>query len=67
MSGHILTEFAGGIARIQISRPEKKNALTLAMYAEIADALERAAARRTCAWCSLTASRPSSAAATMCL
>jgi enoyl-CoA hydratase/carnithine racemase len=43
MSGHILTEVADGIARIQISRPEKMNALTLAMYAEIADALERAA------------------------
>jgi enoyl-CoA hydratase/isomerase-like protein len=43
MSGHILTEVADGIARIQISRPEKMNALTLAMYAEIADELERAA------------------------
>jgi enoyl-CoA hydratase/carnithine racemase len=43
MSGHILTDVAYGIARIQISRPEKKNALTLAMYAEIADALEGAA------------------------
>jgi enoyl-CoA hydratase/carnithine racemase len=43
MSGHILTEVADGIARIQISRPEKMNALTLAMYAEIADALEHAA------------------------
>ena len=34
MSGHILTEVADGIARIQISRPEKMNALTLAMYAD---------------------------------
>jgi enoyl-CoA hydratase/carnithine racemase len=43
VSGHILTEVADGIMRIQISRPEKMNALTVAMYAEMADALEHAA------------------------
>ena len=43
MSTHILTEVADGILRIQIDRPDKKNALTVAMYAELAAALERAA------------------------
>jgi len=43
MSGHILTDVAGGILRIQIDRPDKKNALTVAMYAEMAAALDRAA------------------------
>jgi hypothetical protein len=43
MSDPILTERADGTLRIQINRPEKKNALTVAMYAEIAAALERAA------------------------
>ena len=35
----ILTETAGAIARIQIARPERKNAITAAMYAALADAL----------------------------
>jgi enoyl-CoA hydratase/carnithine racemase len=39
----ILTSVAHGILRIQIDRPEKKNALTVAMYGDLASALERAA------------------------
>jgi enoyl-CoA hydratase/carnithine racemase len=35
----ILTEHAEGIARIEIARPEKKNAITVAMYQQMADAI----------------------------
>jgi enoyl-CoA hydratase/carnithine racemase len=43
MSSLILTEIADSILRIQINRPDKKNALTVAMYADMAAALDRAA------------------------
>lgn len=43
MSEHIVTELASGVLRIEMRRPEKKNALTGPMYAAMADALERAA------------------------
>jgi enoyl-CoA hydratase/carnithine racemase len=43
MSDLILTDVTDGILRIQIDRPEKKNALTVAMYAELTATLERAA------------------------
>jgi enoyl-CoA hydratase/carnithine racemase len=39
---HILTEAKDGIARIEINRPEKKNALTAAMYQSMADAIHAA-------------------------
>jgi enoyl-CoA hydratase/carnithine racemase len=42
MSDLILTDLADGILRLQINRPEKKNALTAGMYADLADALEHA-------------------------
>jgi enoyl-CoA hydratase/carnithine racemase len=35
----IKTETAEGVARIEIARPEKKNALTVAMYQQMADAI----------------------------
>jgi enoyl-CoA hydratase/carnithine racemase len=38
----IVTEIKDRILRIQINRPQKKNALTVAMYAAMADALEAA-------------------------
>ncbi|HSR11420.1 MAG TPA: enoyl-CoA hydratase [Thermodesulfobacteriota bacterium] len=38
----IVTDLNEGILRIRIHRPEKKNALTFAMYQELADALIRA-------------------------
>ncbi len=39
MSPHIVTELVDGIFRIEIARPEKKNALTGEMYQALADAL----------------------------
>src|SRR5213082_3948209 len=39
----ILTECSGNILRIQLNRPEKKNAMTLAMYITLADLLNDAA------------------------
>ena len=41
---HILTETRDGVARIEINRPEKKNALTAAMYQAMADAIKAAEA-----------------------
>ncbi|HEV8212141.1 MAG TPA: enoyl-CoA hydratase [Vicinamibacterales bacterium] len=42
-TSHIVTDVSERILRIGIDRPEKKNALTVAMYAELAAALDRAA------------------------
>ncbi len=39
----IITERSGSILRIQLNRPEKKNAMTLAMYITLADLLNDAA------------------------
>src|ERR1700754_1162276 len=39
----IITERSGGILRIELNRPEKKNAMTLAMYVTLADLLNDAA------------------------
>ncbi len=44
MSQFILTSADAGIARIEIKRPEKKNALTAEMYQALADALQAAEA-----------------------
>jgi enoyl-CoA hydratase/carnithine racemase len=41
---NILTEIKDGVARIEIDRPEKKNALTAAMYQAMADAIKAAEA-----------------------
>ena len=41
---HVRTETKDGIARIEIDRPDKKNALTAAMYQALADALKAAEA-----------------------
>ena len=38
----IVTELKAGVFRLQMNRPEKKNALTHAMYSEMASALEAA-------------------------
>jgi enoyl-CoA hydratase/carnithine racemase len=43
METEILTNLAERVLRIQINRPDKMNAITTAMYAEMAAALERAA------------------------
>ncbi|MEW6050604.1 MAG: enoyl-CoA hydratase [Candidatus Zixiibacteriota bacterium] len=42
LSKHIVTEQQDGILRIVMNRPEKKNALTIAMYSALADAIEQA-------------------------
>jgi enoyl-CoA hydratase/carnithine racemase len=41
---HIITENRDGILRIEINRPDKKNALTAAMYQAMADAIKAAEA-----------------------
>jgi len=43
MSEHVVTEIADGIFTLRFNRPEKKNALTAAMYAAAAQALNEAA------------------------
>jgi enoyl-CoA hydratase/carnithine racemase len=43
----IVTEHAGGVLRIQLNRPTKRNAMTLAMYAGIAEILNKAAGDET--------------------
>lgn len=40
----IVTETKDGIARIELARPEKKNAITMAMYQQLADAVRAAQA-----------------------
>ena len=42
MTDHIRTELAGGVLTVTLARPEKKNAITQAMYAALSDATERA-------------------------
>lgn len=42
MSGQVLARTEGRVARIELSRPEKKNALTAAMYAQLTEALAAA-------------------------
>ena len=41
---HIITESRDGVLRIEIDRPDKKNALTAAMYQAMADAIKAAEA-----------------------
>jgi len=43
MSDHLRTSISEGILRLTLNRPEKKNALTLGMYEDLADALNNAA------------------------
>ena len=46
MTQHIRTAVVNGVATIEIARPEKKNALTQAMYTAMADAIAEAVAAR---------------------
>ena len=41
MTDHIRTELTGGILTVTLARPEKKNAITQAMYAALSEATER--------------------------
>jgi enoyl-CoA hydratase/carnithine racemase len=43
MSEHVRVERAGGVLAITLARPERRNAITVAMYAALADAFETAA------------------------
>jgi enoyl-CoA hydratase/carnithine racemase len=44
MGGEIISEISGGVLRLTLDRPEKKNALTRAMYSDLSEALDVAAA-----------------------
>lgn len=44
MTDAVRTDVTGGVATVTLDRPEKKNALTAAMYAALADALDAAEA-----------------------
>jgi enoyl-CoA hydratase/carnithine racemase len=43
MDAHVEIEREGGVLSITMSRPERRNAITVAMYAALADAIESAA------------------------
>ena len=43
MSEHVRVERDGGVLAITLARPERRNAITVAMYAALADAIESAA------------------------
>ncbi|KRB52090.1 MAG: enoyl-CoA hydratase-related protein [Pseudomonadota bacterium] len=43
MSDHILIEKSGGVLTLTMNRPDKKNALTRAMYQTLGDAIDQAA------------------------
>jgi len=59
MTDHVVADIADGILAIRLNRPDKKNALTVAMYAALADALERADAEGTVRVVTLTGSADS--------
>jgi enoyl-CoA hydratase/carnithine racemase len=42
MTSHIQFSREGGVATLRLNRPEKKNALSISMYAALADAIEEA-------------------------
>jgi len=42
MTEHVLSELSGGVLTLTINRPEKKNALTRAMYQALADGIDGA-------------------------
>jgi enoyl-CoA hydratase/carnithine racemase len=47
MTDHVIAAAADGILAIRLNRPNRKNALTVAMYAALADALERGDAEKS--------------------
>ena len=44
MSEHVRIDNSGGVLAITLARPERRNAITVAMYAALADAIEQAPA-----------------------
>jgi len=47
MTDHVVAAVADGILAIRLNRPKRKNALTVAMYTALADALERGDAEKS--------------------
>ena len=47
MDAHVLIERKDGVLSILLARPERRNAITVAMYAALADAIESAADNRS--------------------
>jgi enoyl-CoA hydratase/carnithine racemase len=47
MDAHVLVERKGSVLSIMLARPERRNAITVAMYAGLADAIESAADNRS--------------------
>lgn len=47
MSEHILVDRSDAVLAITLARPERRNAITVAMYAALADAIERASSDAT--------------------
>ena len=43
MTDHVLQEKSGGVLTLTLNRPEKKNALTRAMYQALGDAIDNSA------------------------
>ena len=43
MSEHVKVDRNGGVLAITLNRPDRRNAITVAMYAALADAIEGAA------------------------
>ncbi|HEX8839412.1 MAG TPA: enoyl-CoA hydratase-related protein, partial [Sphingomicrobium sp.] len=43
MSEHVRVEKADGVLSVTLARPERRNAITIAMYAALAEAVESAA------------------------
>jgi len=60
----IKTATLNGVATVEIARPEKKNAITQAMYQQMADAINAAAADASVRAVLIPASRASSPRAT---
>ena len=44
MTDHVLSGVANGVLTLTLNRPEKKNALTRAMYQALGDAIDAASA-----------------------
>lgn len=47
MDAHVIVERKDGVLSIMLARPERRNAITVAMYAALADAVESAADNRS--------------------
>ena len=64
MTEHVQVSTENGVMRMTLNRPEKKNALTRAMYAAMTDALEQAAREEQVRVVVLTGSGAATAPAT---